>query len=214
MTARSLVLAWGWVIAALGALAQGTEPARPWTFRGGLWAGASLSQVHGDGVSGFNKLGATAGPWVQISQQPDRGWELGIVWTQKGSRRVPNPRAGDYFTWRYRFTYIDLPVSRVRDLSDWGWVSAGLQASYLLNAEEDFNQTGYAPVTYLRLKPWDLGGTAGIGLHVTDHMDFHVRMSQSLLPISPRPDQPIIQWDNFMMNLAIQAMWVVRWDGK
>jgi hypothetical protein len=53
-----------------------------------------------------------------------------------------------------------------------------------------------------------------MGLHVTDHMDFHVRMSQSLLPISPRPDQPIIQWDNFMMNLAIQAMWVVRWEGN
>ena len=36
-----------------------------------------------------------------------------------------------------------------------------------------------------------------------------VRLSQSLLPISERPDQPVQRWDNFMMNMAIQ--WMVTW---
>lgn len=200
-----------WAMAPWGGLTAG-DPVQPWRFRGGLAVGACAAQVHGDGVSGFNKLGLTAGPWVQVRVHPNRGWELGMVWTQKGSRRVPNPRSGDYFTWRYRFTYLDLPVSYVQDVGDWGWFSGGIQASYLLSAEEDFNQTGYAPLSYLRLNPWDLGGTLGAGVHVAPQWDFSVRLSQSLLPISPRPDQPIIQWDNFMMNLAVQAM--LSWNLK
>ena len=43
----------------------------------------------------------------------------------------------------------------------------------------------------------------------SDKVALEVRLSQSLLPISERPDQPVQRWDNFMMNMAIQ--WMVTW---
>jgi hypothetical protein len=43
----------------------------------------------------------------------------------------------------------------------------------------------------------------------SENTALEVRLSQSLLPISERPDQPVQRWDNFMMNMAIQ--WMVTW---
>ena len=44
----------------------------------------------------------------------------------------------------------------------------------------------------------------------SDKAALEVRLSQTLLPISERPDQPVQRWDNFMMNMAIQ--WMVTWQ--
>ena len=63
-------------------VAQAQEPLR---FRGGLYAGVCASQIHGDGVSGFDKFGLTAGPLLEISRG-DVAWEWGMLYTQKGSR--------------------------------------------------------------------------------------------------------------------------------
>jgi hypothetical protein len=33
-----------------------------------------------------------------------------------------------------------------------------------------------------------------------------VRLSQSIVPIAPRPPSPVPRYDNFMMNLCIQVL--------
>ncbi len=175
----------------------------PLRFKGGLYAGASASQIHGDAISGFNKLGLTAGPLLEISRG-DVTWEWGMLYTQKGSRKVPNPKAGDYSTWKYRFTYLDIPVVRVWRPEPWWWFGVGVQPSVLLNAEEDFYGTGYSPLTTPDLKPIDLGVLALVGVEYTDALAFELRMSQSAVPISERPDAPVMRWDNFLMNMALQ----------
>ncbi len=191
----------GLLLLCAGVLAvHAQEPLR---FRGGLYAGVCASQIHGDGVSGFDKFGLTAGPLLEISRG-DVAWEWGMLYTQKGSRKVPNPKAGDYSTWKYRFTYLDIPVVRVWHPEDWWWFGVGVQPSVLLSAEEDFYSTGYSPLTTPILRSVDVGVLALVGVEYTDALTFELRMSQSAVPISDRPDAPVMRWDNFLMNMALQ----------
>lgn len=195
-----LILSWSFVGGVAG---QSEEPLR---FQGNLWGGLCASQVHGDGISGFNKFGGTGGLGVKVwLGDVDRRVSGLILYTQKGSRRVPNTKQGDFETWRYRFTYIDLPVVREWGFSGGWWFGLGLQPSYLLKGEEDFYAAGYTDLTYVDLKPWDLCGVVTAGLPWTDKAALEIRLSQSLLPISEQPEQPIVRFDNFMMNLAIQV---------
>lgn len=188
----------------LATAAVGAHAQEPLTFSGALLAGASASQIHGDAVSGFNKLGATAGPLLRIARG-EVTWEAGLLYTQKGSRKVPNPKAGDYTTWRYRFTYVDVPVVRVWTPEPWWWFGIGIQPSFLLRAEEDFYGTGYSPLTTPELRSVDVGGVALVGVEYSERVALEVRLSQSLVPISERPDAPVMRWDNFLMNMALQA---------
>ena len=192
----------GLLVLVLGfaAMLNAQEPLR---FAGSLYAGVSASQIHGDGVSGFDKFGVTGGPLLEISRG-NVAWEWGLLYTQKGSRKVPNPKAGDYSTWRYRFTYLDVPVVRIWRPDSWWWFGLGVQPSLLLNAEEDFFSTGYSPLTTPELKKVDVGALGLIGVKYTDALTFELRMSQSAVPISDRPDAPVMRWDNFLMNMALQ----------
>lgn len=178
----------------------------PLRFSARLHGGFSATQVHGDQISGFNKFGLCAGATIDIRRSERQGVQWGILYTQKGSRRVPDTKNGDYNSWRYRFTYIDLPLIRAwNPAPDWWW-GVGIQPSVLVSAEEDFYGNGYSELSYLKLNTVDVGGVLQAGYAVSEASAVEVRLSQSLLPISERPDQPVQRWDNFMMNMAIQWM--------
>ena len=177
----------------------------PLRFGASLHGGLSTTQVHGDQISGFNKFGYTVGASVDMRRNPKAGVRFGMFLTQKGSRRVPDPKNGDYTTWSYRFTYIDLPLMRVWDTRDW-WLGVGVQPSILMQGEEDFYGNGFSELTYLELRPVDLGAVAAAGWKFSPLISAEVRLTQSVIPISERPDQPVQQWNNFMMNMAIQWM--------
>ena len=177
----------------------------PLKFAARVNGGLSTTQVHGDQISGFNKFGYTAGASVDIRRKASSGVQFGMFLTQKGSRRVPDPKNGDYNTWSYRFTYIDLPIIKTWDAQDW-WIGAGIQPSILVRGEEDFYGNGFTELSYLELLPVDLGAVAAAGWKFNSLISTEVRLSQSLMPISERPDQPVQRWNNFMMNMAIQWM--------
>jgi hypothetical protein len=79
-----------------------------------------------------------------------------------------------------------------------------------VRGEEDFYGNGFSELTYLQLKPVDLGAIVAIGRNISDGLALDVRLSQSLIPISERPEQPVQRWNNFMMNMALQ--WMVTWS--
>lgn len=203
----------GWNLVILGlvlALSIGSQAQDdPLRFSARLHGGFSATQVHGDQISGFNKFGLSAGATLDIRRSARQGVQWGIFYTQKGSRRVPDTKNGDFNSWRYRFTYIDLPLTKVWNPDPMWWWGVGLQPSLLVSGEEDFYGNGYSELTYLELNPIDWGGILQAGYAWDERKAIEVRLTQSLLPISERPDQPVQRWDNFMMNMALQ--WLVTW---
>ncbi|MDG2363487.1 MAG: outer membrane beta-barrel protein [Flavobacteriales bacterium] len=173
-------------------------------FNGGLIGGATASQIHGDGIGGFNKVGLHLGATIEIGWAENKNIQIGIVYNQKGSKKPPNPTAGDYETWRYRFTYIDIPITTSYSYGIFD-LMIGLQPSVLLAAEEDF-YGGWLP-TGLPIKEYDLGGVLGIRTVYGDHSHVFARVTQSILAIAPRPETPTgtPRWNNRMLNMTVEV---------
>ena len=173
-------------------------------FNGGLIGGATASQIHGDGIGGFNKVGFNLGVTVEIGRKGSENIQIGIVYNQKGSKKPPNPPE-DYETWRYRFTYIDIPITMSFSYGIFDLL-VGLQPSVLLAAEEDFYGVAWDP-TGLPIKEYDLGAVLGIRTVYGNHSHLFARVTQSILAIVPRPETTTgtPRWDNRMLNMTVEV---------
>ena len=206
---KDWALTWALCLASLGALAQ--SDGGPWLFNGGYTLGVTAAQVRGDGIEGFNKLGLHAGALVEVRQYRDLGFQLGIVYNQKGSRKVQNPRIGDYDNWGYKFTYVDLPVTAVYDFKDGFTVGTGLQPGVLIGAFEDGLASGVADgeweETTLPIRSWELSWVVWVGMRSGETGEWFLRHTQSLPGIVPKPDvvNPNVRWDDRMQNLTMQV---------
>lgn len=176
----------------------------PLHFSARIHAGFSTTQVHGDRESGFNKFGLSTGATIDIRRSKSQGVQWGILYTQKGSRKVPDITQVDYETFSLRFHYLDLPLTYVHHPMPAWWWGGGLQPSVLISAKEEHNGIIYE---FEGLNRIDLCGVANAGYIRSDKTAFEVRLSQSLLPIKRLPESA--QSWNFMMNMAIQ--WMVTW---
>jgi len=129
-------LATAWMALTVGVVGW-SQDQTPLAFNGGYTLGFSAAQVRGDGIEGFNKLGLYGGAVVDIRRFENLGFQLGILYHEKGSKKVANPRTGDHSTWAYKFSYIDIPLVAVVELSEGYTIGTGLQPGVLLSALED-----------------------------------------------------------------------------
>jgi hypothetical protein len=148
-------------------------------------------------------VGINVGATIEIGRKGKKSIQLGIVYNQKGSKKPPHPPE-DYYTWRYRFTYVDLPVTICYSYEIFD-ILVGLQPSILIAAEEDFLGS-WDPVG-LPIKSFDLGGVVGLRTLYGDHSQLFARVTQSILAIAPRPETPTgtPSWNNRMLNMTIEV---------
>ncbi len=121
-------------------------------FGGGLKIAASLSQIDGDDVYGFNKFGFEAGMYgkARISRITDL--EINFSYSQRGSRSTSD----DFSAVKINLNYLEIPVLFI--VKDWlttekekeyfrmhffGGFSAGrlISSSSLTRIDEDFERT-------------------------------------------------------------------------
>lgn len=191
--------------------AQGEEDL-PINFQAGLVGGMTASQIRGDGIEGFNKLGLHVGLVVELRRHSDFGLQMGVVYNEKGSRKVANPKVYDYSTWRYKFTYFDVPFLAVYDFREGFTVGTGLQPGVKLKALHDGLWTnaitGEWKPAPLPVRRFELSWVVWAGMRYGTSGELFFRHTQSLFGIVPRPDvdptDPAVRWDDRMQNITVQ----------
>jgi hypothetical protein len=198
------------------------DNAKPWVFSGGYTVGTTLAQVRGDGIEGFNKVGFHAGGLIEVRKFSDLGFQLGLVYNQKGSRKVPNLKTGDGTDWRYQFTYIDIPLVAVYDFSEGFTVGTGLQPAVLISALEDgVSNGGYSTGawqdTKLPIRSWEFSWVVWVGMRTDKQGEWFLRHTQSLPGIVPKPsanNNAGLRWDDRMQNLTMQLGYTRLFGGR
>src|SRR5690242_18846381 len=106
-------------------------------FEGGIVAGFNMSQVHGDYLGGFNKLGFVGGGELHINFT--QSWFLGMemLFIQKGSTSTPSNDQG--YEYKLRFNYVEVPVLASYNDKDRLIFQAGLAYGRLFDAKEEIN---------------------------------------------------------------------------
>ncbi len=180
-------------------------------FNGGLVFGPTLSQIHGDGAGGFDKLGFHFGAIVKMTNQSKNGIHLSILYNQKGSKKPADPQQEDFSSHRYRLRYIDAPI--VYSLNTkYADIQFGIQPSVLVSAKESINKLEYTDFLRPEIYPFDLGIVIGVQKNYRRGSSLFTRVTQSIIPISPVPEVNLpagVRWDNKMYNMTLELGFIV-----
>ena len=181
----------------------------PWLFNGGFTAGMTAAQVRGDKEKGYNKFGIHAGAILEIRKHRDLGFQMGMVFNQKGSRKVQNP-PHNFDTWAYRFTYVDVPLTLVYNFKDQFTVGGGIQPGVLISGLEDGVVSAASDGTWveteLPLRAWELSGVIWVGMRTSEQGEWFIRHTQSGPGLVPKndPSHPSTTWGERMQNITLQ----------
>lgn len=151
------------------------------SFDAGLIAGLSTTQISGDQLSGFNKVGIIAGGFVStfISEKFDGNMQL--IYIQKGSRKNADPEKNDYTSYLLRLNYIEVPVLLQWKYSNRFVFEVGPYFGVLLGSYEE-NELGELP-DRRAFKDFEFGGGAGLNIVLVNNLIFNARVTTSLIPV-------------------------------
>lgn len=154
-------------------------------FGGGIYGGISTSQVSGDGIGGFNKIGGWAGAFTDYRFTPRSTLQLELSFIQKGARQAPNVKNGNILKF-YNQNLLEIPVMYrwygIKNMS----IELGVQAGVLLSTlerETNFQDTRNTEA----YRPLEMSGAAGLSYYFwKGKIEVNMRYSNSLFSLKTR----------------------------
>jgi len=169
------------------------------SFGGGLIAGVSTSQVAGDLLGGFNKIGLLAGAYTNLKVKENISLQFEITYIEKGSRnpKIHEDNTPDEIT----LSYIEVPLSINLQQKENLGVDVGILPAFLINSEmNDYLSDFEADPAFTK---YDFGVFAGINYHITDNIILNTRISNSIIPIRPHVSGATNGWNKGQYNTVL-----------
>lgn len=152
-------------------------PGHSQRFKAAAILGANASQIDGDNLYGFHKLGLSVGGRLSYENKKSVDYALEMLYSQRGSAvKIFNNNAGD----RISLNYIEFPL--LISLRDWYMedgayykvrAEGGFSYGYLFGADAVGFQESY-------FRKHDVSWILGVGLHLTRMWGLSLRYTSSL----------------------------------
>jgi hypothetical protein len=149
-------------------------------FNGGLIAGLSTSQVSGDMLGGFNKLGFLIGGFTKRKINNKLNLQFEITYIKKGSR---NPNINKDNIQEISLSYIEIPFGISIKQKNNIDIETGILSGVIINSKVN-DYYGLRDIEN-DFKKYDFGIFAGINYYLKDNIILNTRISNSVLPIRP-----------------------------
>ena len=149
-------------------------------FNGGLIAGLSTSQVSGDMLGGFNKLGFLIGGFTKRKINNKLNLQFEITYIQKGSR---NPNINKDNIQEISLSYIEIPFGISIKQKNNIDIETGILSGVIISSKVN-DYYGLRDIEN-DFKKYDFGIFAGINYYLKDNIILNTRISNSVLPIRP-----------------------------
>jgi len=144
-------------------------------FEAYIIGGVSFSQIDGDKLAGYNKVGLVAGGMTSFELKGGWSFQQEIVYYQRGSKATVEQLSLDNFSIK-RLDYIDIIAQAKYALNDkWGLL-AGLGYGAFVNVKSDVTENK-------SLYKSDLFGTIGVEYQLTDNLFTVLKGQYSMLSI-------------------------------
>ena len=168
------------------------------SFGGGLIAGVSTSQVAGDLLGGFNKIGLLAGAYTSLKVKENISLQFEITYIEKGSK---NPNIHKKNIAEITLSYVEVPISINLQQKENLGVEVGILPAFLINAEMNdyFSKIEISP----SFEKYDFGIFAGINYHLTNKIILNTRISNSIIPIRPHVSGATNGWNKGQYNTVL-----------
>lgn len=140
--------------------------------------GGSLSQISGDGTSGFRQFGINAGAYLFYDWKEDWKLNTGLLFHQKGARKFMT--TDNITTYNLRTNYIDLPFEISYLFKDFRF-SVGPSFNFLINYTE---RTNFGEVnTDREFDRLELSINGGVAYSFRENWTIGLIYQNSLLPV-------------------------------
>lgn len=160
-------------------------------FKAGIVVGGNMSQINGDLIAGFNKLGVQGGLKVMRDVSDRMTWSLELLYSEKGSRSTSR----DLDPLKIKVNYVEFPLTI--SWKDWLaddyyklWFEGGLSVGSLISSKiEDVG--GLVPVDEFRKT--DISWLVGATFFSQEQLAFSLRYAQSinlLVNLDENPTHP------------------------
>ena len=168
-------------------------------FGGGLIAGVSTSQVAGDMLGGFNKLGFLTGAYTSLNVKDNISFQFEITYIEKGSR---NPNLYKNTIQEITLSYVEVPISINLQQKENLGVEVGILPAFIISSkmnDEFTDEIEIAP----SFEKYDFSVFAGINYHITDNIILNTRISNSIIPIRPHVSDATNGWNKGQYNTVL-----------
>ena len=155
----------------------------------GFFGGITASQVDGDSYSGFNKLGATAGLFVNNHIEHDIYWQAEIKYVSRGVYK--GPADNDPTLYKSAYHYLEIPLSVHYLYKEKLLLELGTSPEVLVGTIYWDESGKLDPSAYPDNRRFGLSVFAGVGYWFSDRMGFALRYTNSAIPF--RDPQ---EWNN------------------
>ncbi|MFM9986567.1 MAG: porin family protein [Flavobacteriales bacterium] len=208
------------IIAVIGILIWSLQTNAQKQFQGGLIAGPLFSQISGDGLGGWDKLGFAAGAWVNVPISERNGVLLSMKYVTKGSRTKRDTL--DFNSFAYHLNYIDVPIlfnhSFTIKKSTWRWL-AGPYAGVLISQKVKANGVNYSVPEASSgpdFKRYDIGLMGAVAWWPTSKFFVELSTSTSIIPTRPAPlvVNPGSYYEQGNYNQTLQLMFGLRFGAS
>ncbi|HCX99838.1 MAG TPA: hypothetical protein DG754_06835 [Bacteroidales bacterium] len=164
-------------------------------FTGGVLGGMAMTQVDGDGLGGYHRVGAVAGVWVSRSFSRTISVRTELKFIQKGSyRRFTDGGGGTIGEYNLRLNYTEMPFLLEYHFRDNIIPFAGISVGYLWKSIE--KNDGYEnPIEDdTRFKKAELAAHAGVEYMLNSSFSLCATFSYSVLPVRRNTGDVIDFW--------------------
>lgn len=167
-------------------------------FGGGLIAGASTSQVAGDMLGGFNKIGFIFGAYTNLRVKENMILQYEITHIDKGSR---NPNIHENNIAEITLSYVEMAFSiKFQQKENLGFEFGLLPALLIKSIMNDYSSDIDIDPKFTK---YDLGVFAGINYHLSDKIILNTRISNSIIPIRPHISGATKEWNKGQYNTVL-----------
>ena len=136
--------------------------------------GITFSQIDGDNLAGYNKVGFTGGAATNFILKNGLSVQQELVYYQRGSRATSNQLFDDIFTYK-TLNYIDFSFLINKKLKERWLVQGGAGAGKLIGIKTD------DPNDQLSYYAIDLFPIIGGGYFITESLLLNVRLQYTLI---------------------------------
>ena len=175
------------------------------SFGGGIIVGASTSQVAGDLLGGFNKIGILAGAYTNLKVKESLSFQFEITYIEKGSRN-PNMHESNHPNYEkieITLSYIETPLTINLQQKENLGIELGIIPAFNISATLNSADAKNISVPNPQYKKYDLGVCAGINYHITDNIILNTRISNSIIPIRPHTSGATNGWNKGQYNTVL-----------
>ncbi|MEN9346747.1 MAG: hypothetical protein RLZZ77_258 [Bacteroidota bacterium] len=175
-------------------------------FQPSIYAGISATQMSGDGLGGWNKIGGMLGANVHLASKTNWSASLGIQYIQKGSRAKLDSITNSSYA--FHLNYFEVPIC-----ATYHWkkikFNIGITAGALVY--QKLMSNGYDYEIDPPFLAYEIGGISGLEYQLNDRFSVLARIGASFLPVREAPSAEFYsryyQKGNFNQSLQFVLMY-------